>query len=60
MGCLGARGVAPRVPDMEDVMEAGIVGLNAPPPENVRWTDENGDARGPLSLADFVAAPDGC
>jgi hypothetical protein len=45
---------------MEDVMEAGIVGLNAPPPENVRWTDENGDARGPLSLADFVAAPDGC
>lgn len=32
-------------------MATGIVGLPAPPPENVRWIDENGDERGPLALA---------
>lgn len=32
-------------------METGIVGVDAPPLENIRWIDENGDERGHLSLA---------
>ena len=31
-------------------METGIAGLPAPPLEHVRWIDENGDERGPLTL----------
>jgi thiol-disulfide isomerase/thioredoxin len=38
---------------MEHVMETGIVGLHAPPLENVRWIDGNGDGRSPLSLAEL-------
>jgi thiol-disulfide isomerase/thioredoxin len=38
---------------MEDFMETGIVGLPAPPLENVRWINENGDERGPFSLAEL-------
>jgi thiol-disulfide isomerase/thioredoxin len=38
---------------MEDVMDMGIVGLDAPPLENVRWIDENGDERNPLTLAEL-------
>lgn len=34
-------------------METGIVGLPAPPLENVRWIDENGDERSPLTLAEL-------
>lgn len=30
-------------------METGIVGQPAPALENIRWIDENGDERGPLS-----------
>jgi thiol-disulfide isomerase/thioredoxin len=36
---------------MEKFMETGIGGLPAPALENIRWIDENGDERGPLSLA---------
>lgn len=32
-------------------MKPGIVHLPAPPLENVRWIDENGDERSPLTLA---------
>ncbi len=32
-------------------MATGIVGLPAPPLENVRWINENGDERSPLTLA---------
>ena len=32
-------------------METGIVGLPAPPFENVRWINENSDERSPLNLA---------
>lgn len=35
-------------------MEPGIAGLPAPPLEEVRWIDEEGDARGPLALADLA------
>jgi hypothetical protein len=35
---------------MEDFMETGIVGLPAPLLENVRWINENGDERSPLTL----------
>jgi thiol-disulfide isomerase/thioredoxin len=38
---------------MEDFMERGIVGLPAPPLEHVRWIDENGDERSPLTLAEL-------
>ena len=31
-------------------MKPGIAGLPAPPLENVRWIDENGEGRGPLTL----------
>ncbi len=34
-------------------MEPGIVGLPAPPLENVRWINEDGDERGPLTLAEL-------
>lgn len=34
-------------------METGIAGLPAPPLENIRWIDENGDERGPLTLAEL-------
>jgi hypothetical protein len=34
-------------------MEIGIVGLPAPPLKQIRWIDENGDERGPLTLADL-------
>lgn len=34
-------------------MDMGIVGLDAPPLEDIRWIDENGDARGPVSLAEL-------
>jgi hypothetical protein len=34
-------------------METGIVGLPAPPLENLRWIDENGDERSPLTLAEL-------
>ena len=34
-------------------METGIVGLPAPRPENVRWIDEHGDERSPLTLAEL-------
>jgi hypothetical protein len=34
-------------------MEMGIVGLPAPPLENVRWIDENGDERSPLTLTEL-------
>jgi hypothetical protein len=35
---------------MEKFMETGIVGLPAPPLESVRWIDEIGDERSPLTL----------
>jgi thiol-disulfide isomerase/thioredoxin len=38
---------------MEAFMETGIAGLPAPPLEHVRWIDENGDERGPLTLAEL-------
>src|SRR5688500_14180980 len=38
---------------MEDFMETGIVDLPAPPLENIRWIDENGDERSPLTLAEL-------
>jgi hypothetical protein len=38
---------------MEDLMEMGIVGLPAPKLGHVRWTDENGDERNPLTLAEL-------
>ncbi|KXF77174.1 thiol-disulfide isomerase [Paramesorhizobium deserti] len=34
-------------------MESGIVGLPAPPLEHVRWIDDNGDERSPLTLAEL-------
>jgi thiol-disulfide isomerase/thioredoxin len=34
-------------------MEMGIAGLPAPPLEYVRWINENGDERGPLTLAEL-------
>jgi hypothetical protein len=34
-------------------VEAGIAGLPAPPLENVRWIDENGDEHSPLTLAEL-------
>lgn len=34
-------------------METGIVGLPAPPLENIQWIDEDGDERGPLALAEL-------
>ncbi|HVT28263.1 MAG TPA: hypothetical protein VHE81_09645 [Lacipirellulaceae bacterium] len=34
-------------------MEKGILGLPAPELEHVRWIDENGDERSPLTLADL-------
>ena len=34
-------------------METGIVGLHAPPLEDIRWIDEDGADRGPLSLAEL-------
>jgi len=34
-------------------METGIVGLPAPQLEHVRWIDENGSERSPLSLAEL-------
>lgn len=34
-------------------MATGIAGLPAPPLENVRWIDENGDERSPLTLAEL-------
>jgi thiol-disulfide isomerase/thioredoxin len=34
-------------------METGIVGLPAPPLEHVRWINENGDERSPLTLAEL-------
>jgi thiol-disulfide isomerase/thioredoxin len=36
---------------MEHFMESGIVGLPAPPLENVRWIDDHGDQRSSLTLA---------
>ncbi|TXH33878.1 MAG: redoxin domain-containing protein [Rhodospirillaceae bacterium] len=34
-------------------MVTGIVGLPAPPLEHIRWIDENGDERSPLTLAEL-------
>ena len=34
-------------------METGIVGLPAPPLQNVCWIDENGGERGPLTLTEL-------
>jgi thiol-disulfide isomerase/thioredoxin len=34
-------------------METGIGGLPAPPLEHVRWIDENGNERSPLTLAEL-------
>jgi thiol-disulfide isomerase/thioredoxin len=34
-------------------METGIAGLPAPPLEHIRWIDENGDERSPLTLAEL-------
>lgn len=34
-------------------METGIVGLSAPPLDNVQWIDENGDERSSLTLAEL-------
>ena len=34
-------------------MEMGIVGQRAPPLEDIRWIDEDGAERGPLSLAEL-------
>jgi thiol-disulfide isomerase/thioredoxin len=34
-------------------METGIVDLPAPPLENIRWINENGDERSPLTLAEL-------
>jgi hypothetical protein len=34
-------------------METGIVGLPAPQLEHVRWIDENGAERSPLTLAEL-------
>jgi thiol-disulfide isomerase/thioredoxin len=34
-------------------METGIVGLPAPPLENIRWINENGDERGPLTFVEL-------
>ena len=34
-------------------METGIVGLPAPPLESIRWINENGDERSPLTLAEL-------
>ncbi|NLS07564.1 TlpA family protein disulfide reductase [Rhizobium sp. P32RR-XVIII] len=34
-------------------METGIMGLPAPPLECVRWIDENGDERSPLTLIEL-------
>lgn len=34
-------------------METGIAGLPAPPLEDIRWIDENGDERSPLSLVEL-------
>ena len=34
-------------------MLTGIAGLPAPPLENVRWIDETGEDRGPLTLAEL-------
>ena len=34
-------------------METGIVGMPAPPLENIRWINENGDERSPLTLAEL-------
>lgn len=38
---------------MGALMEMGIVGLPAPSLENIRWIDENGDERTPLTLAEL-------
>ena len=38
---------------MGNFMETGIVGLPAPQLEHVRWIDENGNERGPLTLAEL-------
>jgi thiol-disulfide isomerase/thioredoxin len=38
---------------MEKFMETGIGGLPAPALEHIRWIDENGDERAPLSLAEL-------
>lgn len=34
-------------------METGIAGLPAPPLENIRWIDENGNERRPLTLTEL-------
>jgi thiol-disulfide isomerase/thioredoxin len=34
-------------------MEARVVGLAAPPLENIRWIDEDGEERSPLALAEL-------
>jgi hypothetical protein len=39
------------IPPTENFMKTGIVGLPAPQLEHVRWIDENGDERSPLTLA---------
>jgi hypothetical protein len=38
---------------MEWFMQAGIVGLPAPPLDGVRWIDGHGEERSPLTLADL-------
>jgi hypothetical protein len=40
-------------PLVENIVEMGIVGLRAPPLKHVRWIDENGDERSPLTLAEL-------
>ena len=40
-------------PPMENFMEMGILGRPAPQLEHVRWIDENGDERSPLTLAEL-------
>jgi thiol-disulfide isomerase/thioredoxin len=38
---------------MEDFMKMGIVGLPAPPLENIRWINEDGNERSPLTLTEL-------
>jgi thiol-disulfide isomerase/thioredoxin len=38
---------------MEDFKAMGLVGLPAPPLEHVRWIDDSGAERGPLTLAEL-------
>ena len=39
-------------------METGIVGLPAPPLEDIRWIDESGHERGPLDMVQLGRSDD--